>query len=130
MNFIRGTLTSNGSGLIFDEGNVQLSLPAGHGDQLGSYAGQEVTLGIRPEDIHDPDTIGRNVETVEIAAQVEVVEPMGNEVFLNLTTGKTAFVARVDPLHMPQVDQTVRLVVEIDKAHFFALDNQESLLQK
>ena len=130
MNFIRGKLASNGSGLVFDEGNVQLALPTGHGDQLGSYLGEEVTLGIRPEDIHDPDTIGRNVETVEIAAKVEVVEPMGNEVFLNLTTGKTAFVARVDPLHMPQVDQTVRLVVEIDKAHFFALDNQESLLQK
>jgi len=130
MNFIRGTLSSNGNGILFDEGNVQLALPTGHGDQLGGHVGQEVTLGIRPEDIHDPDTIGRNVETVEIAAKVEVVEPMGNEVFLNLTTGKTAFVARVDPLHMPQVDQTVKLVVEIDKAHFFALDNQESLLQK
>ncbi|MCY4606132.1 MAG: sn-glycerol-3-phosphate ABC transporter ATP-binding protein UgpC [Gemmatimonadetes bacterium] len=130
MNFIHGTLSSNGSGIVFDEGHVQLALPVGHGDQLGGHLGQEVTLGIRPEDIHDPDTIGRNVETVEIAAKVEVVEPMGNEVFLNLTTGKTAFVARVDPLHMPQVDQTVRLVVEIDKAHFFALDNQESLLQK
>ena len=130
MNFIRGTLSANGSGIVFDEGNVQLALPAGHGDQLGSHLGQEVTLGIRPEDIHDPDTIGRNVETVEVAARVEVVEPMGNEVFLNLTTGKTAFVARVDPLHMPQVDQTVKLAVEIDKAHFFALDNQESLLQK
>ena len=130
MNFIRGKLSANGSGLVFDEGNVQLALPTDHGQQLGRYLGREVTLGIRPEDIHDPDTIGRNVATVEIAAKVEVVEPMGNEVFLNLTTGKTAFVARVDPLHMPQVDQTVRLVVEIDKAHFFALDNQESLLQK
>ncbi len=130
MNFIRGKLSANGSGLVFDEGNVQLALPTDHGQQLGSYLGREVTLGIRPEDIHDPDTIGRNVETVEIAAKVEVVEPMGNEVFLNLTTGKTAFVARVDPLHMPQVDQTVKLAVEIDKAHFFALDNQESLLQK
>lgn len=130
MNFIRGKLAANGSGLVFDEGNVQLALPTDHGRQLGSYLGREVTLGIRPEDIHDPDTIGRNVETVEIAAKVEVVEPMGNEVFLNLTTGKTAFVARVDPLHMPQVDQTVKLAVEIDKAHFFALDNQESLLQK
>lgn len=130
MNFIRGKLAANGSGLVFDEGNVQLALPTDHGQQLGSYLGREVTLGIRPEDIHDPDTIGRNVETVEIAAKVEVVEPMGNEVFLNLTTGKTAFVARVDPLHMPQVDQTVKLAVEIDKAHFFALDNQESLLQK
>ena len=129
MNFIYGTLSSNGSGMVFDEGSVQISLPAGHGDHLGGHAGQEVTLGIRPEDIHDPATIGRNVETVEIEAKVEVVEPMGNEVFLNLTTGKTAFVARVDPLHMPQIDQMVKLAVEIDKAHFFDRDNEKSLLQ-
>ena len=130
MNFIRGTLSSSGSGMVFDEGNVQIALPAGHGDQLGGHADQEVTLGIRPEDIHDPDTIGRNVETVEIEANVEVVEPMGNEVFLNLTTGKTAFVARVDPLHMPQIDQTVKLAVEIDKAHFFDSGSEKSLLQR
>jgi len=130
MNFIRGTLSSNGSGMVFDEGNVQIVLPAGHCDQLGGHVDQEVTLGIRPEDIHDPDTIGRNVETVEIEAKVEVVEPMGNEVFLNLTTGKTAFVARVDPLHMPQIDQTVKLAVEIDKAHFFDSGSEKSLLQR
>ena len=55
---------------------------------------------------------------------------MGNEVFLNLTTGKTAFVARVDPLHMPQIDQTVKLAVEIDKAHFFDSGSEKSLLQR
>ena len=130
MNFICGNLSSNGSGMVFDEGNLQITLPAGYGDQLSDHASQEITLGIRPEDIHDPDTIGRNVETVEIEAKVEVVEPMGNEVFLNLTTGKTAFVARVDPLHMPQIDQTVKLAVEIDKAHFFDRGSEKSLLQR
>ena len=130
MNLIRGKLSSSGGGLSFDEGNMQLALPASYGDQLNDHADQEVILGIRPEDIHDPDTIGRNVETVDIEAQVEVVEPMGNEVFLNLTTGKTAFVARVDPLHMPKIDQTVKLAVEIDKAHFFDINSEENLLQR
>lgn len=130
MNFIRGSISSNGSGLVFDEGNMQLRLPNGHDGQLGDHVDREVILGIRPEDIHDPDTIGRNIEVVEIEAKVEVVEPMGNEVFLNLTTGKTAFVARVDPMHMPQIDQTVQLAVEVDKAHFFDLDSGESLLQR
>ena len=50
MNFIRGTLSSNGGGLVFDEGNVQLTLPAGYDEQLGDHADQEVMLGIRPED--------------------------------------------------------------------------------
>ena len=58
------------------------------------------------------------------------VLPMGNEVFLNLTTGKTALVARVDPLYMPRVGQTVKLAIEMEKAHFFGLDSEESLLQR
>ena len=130
MNLIRGKLSLSGGNLLFDEGSVQLMMPARYTELLGEHVGKEVMLGIRPEDIHDPDTIGRNVETIEIEAKVEVVEPMGNEVFLNLTTGETSFVARVDPLNMPKIDQMVKLAVEIDKAHFFDLDNEKSLLQR
>jgi multiple sugar transport system ATP-binding protein len=128
MNFLRGTLSGNGTGLVFNEGNVQITLPARYNDKLSGYKDREVALGIRPEHIHDPDTIGRDVETVEIEAKVEVVEPMGNEVFLNLTTGKSVFVARVDPLHMPKVEQTIKLALEVEKIHFFDLDNEANLL--
>jgi len=130
MNFVQGRLAANGGRMVFDEGNVQISLPASYSSSLSDYLDKEVILGIRPEDIHDPETIGRGVETAEVEAKVEVVEPMGSEVLLYLTTGKSSFVARVDPLHMPVVDQEVKLAVEIDKAHFFDCDNQESLLKK
>ena len=128
MNFIRGKLVANGSGLVFDEGHLKIALPASYTDKLNGHADREVIMGIRPEDIHDPDTMARDVDTVEIEAKVEVVEPMGNEVFLNLTTGKSAFVARIDPRHMPEVEQTVKLAVEVDKAHFFDLDDETSLV--
>jgi multiple sugar transport system ATP-binding protein len=130
MNFIQGTLVAEGSGLVFDEGQIKLPIPASHADGLKDHSGQQVTLGIRPEDIHDPDTMSRGVEAVEIEAQVEVVEPMGNEVFLYLTTGTSSFVARVDPKHIPEVEQRVRLAVEIDKAHFFDRDSEASLLAR
>ena len=129
MNLISGSLTGNGSGMTFDEGKMQIALPAGHSDRLRDFTGQTVTMGIRPEDIHDPDTVTPGAVTAEIGATVEVVEPMGNEVFLYLTTGKSSFVARVDPLHMPVVDQEVKLAVEVDKAHFFSVDTLESLLK-
>ena len=74
--------------------------------------------------------MGRSVEAVEIEALVEVVEPMGNEVFLYLTTGKSSFVARVDPVHIPTVKQRVRLAAEIDKAHFFDRETEISLLAR
>ena len=97
---------------------------------LASLVGKELTLGIRPEDIHDPDTMGRDVEAVEIDAQVEVVEPMGNEVLLYLSTRKSSFVARVVPVDLPVVEQRVRLAVEIDKAHFFDPEAEVSLLRR
>ena len=131
MNLISGSLVGNGGDSItFDEGNMQISLPPVYFERLSQFKGQTVTMGIRPEDIHDPETVGPGVETAEIDARVEVVEPMGNEVFLYLTTGKTSFVARVDPLHMPVVDQDVKLAVEVYKAHFFAEDTLESLLKR
>ena len=131
MNFLVGRLVSGeGGGLVFDEGSIQLALPPKSSSRLADHAGQEVVLGIRPSDIHDPDTLSEGRETVEIAAQVEVVEPMGSEVYLNLTTGRTAFVARVDPVHMPVVDQEVRLAVEIDKAHFFDRETEASLTSR
>ena len=132
MNFISGQLISDGNGaLAFDEGNIQIQLPHSYKEALSNHLGKPITFGIRPEDIHDPETVGRSsVEIAEIVAKVEVVEPMGSEVFLYLTTGKSSFVARVDPLHMPVVGQEVKLAVEVDKAHFFAEDNLESLIER
>ena len=123
MNFISGKLVANGDSLVFDEGNIQIALPASYNDSL--VIQDQVVMGIRPEDIHDPETMARDVETVGIEAKVEVVEPMRNEVFLNLTTGKSAFVARIDPRHMPEVERSVP--VEVEK-HFFDLKNETSLI--
>ena len=128
MNFIDGRLVSWGSNsLVFDAGFIQIPLSPLHSDQLRSYVDREVVLGIRPENFHPPDSVRRDMGTAEIKARVEVVEPMGNEVFLYLVAGKSSFVARVDPLHIPMTGQEVRLMVEVNKAHFFNKNTQESL---
>ena len=129
MNFIRGQIHGDGNGgLVFDEGNMKLALPEAHNERLKDHNDMEVVMGIRPEDIHDPATMAPGVEAREIQARVEVVEPMGSEVFLNLTTGKSPFVARVDPLHIPKVDDEVTLAVEVEKAHFFDKDTEANLI--
>ena len=131
MNFLNGKIVSDNGTLVFDEGNIKLPLPASYAKDLQGHVDQEVSFGIRPEDIHDPATLVTNNENViEVTAKVEVVEPMGNEVFLYLTTGKSSFVARVDPVHVPVVDQDVKLTIEIDKAHFFDHKNEASLIRK
>ena len=62
---------------------------------LASYAGKEIIFGIRPEDIYDK--LFTSMASLEntVKAVVEVVEPMGSEIFLYLMAGKSPLTARV-----------------------------------
>jgi multiple sugar transport system ATP-binding protein len=128
MNFITGRVRAEDGGLVFDEGSLRLPLPASAVEPLRHHVDREIVLGIRPEDIHDPRTMAPGMSTAPVAARVEVVEPTGSEVLLYLTTGKSSFVARVDPQNVPVVDQQVELAVEVGKARFFDPETQASLL--
>ncbi len=127
MNFIQGRIASDGGGFTFDEGGFKIPLPEAYADDLRGFA-EGVVFGIRPEDIHDSHSVRTGRQTAEISAKVEVVEPMGSDVLLHLTAGKSLFVARVDPQYMPQVGQQVELAVDVVKAHFFDPDDGSSLL--
>jgi multiple sugar transport system ATP-binding protein len=129
MNFIEGRINDDGGNFVFADGGVNLPLPQRVSANLQGHRGSEVVLGIRPEHIHEPEgTATGGKELAELSAVVDVVEPMGSEVFLSLSTGETAFVARFDPVHIPKVGQQVQLAVDIDRAQFFDKDTQASLL--
>lgn len=109
MNFFRGRLLSDG-----DNARLQMegaSLPLGDlriaDAGLGGYAEREIVLGLRPEHLalHVHDDSGTQV----LRAQLEVVEPVGNEVFLNLRFGQSEVVARVPPQSLPSLASEVEL---------------------
>ena len=121
MNFVEGRITRDAGGdQVFEQEGFRLPLGRTQSERLRDYDDTPVVFGIRPEDIHDVQSAARaDKNTAPLSATVEVVEPMGSEVFLNLRAGHSALVARVDPSNMPAVNETVTLAVEIDKAHFF-----------
>jgi multiple sugar transport system ATP-binding protein len=85
-----------------------------------------VTVGIRPEDIYlDGALPGGNILAIE--ATVDAVEPMGNEIFLYARADGQDLVARIAPQRLPVVDESVRLVLDVDRMHFFDSDSGESL---
>ncbi len=118
MNFLQGTLEQE-NGLFFNEGSIRVRIPARYEAPLAQYVGKNLTFGIRPEDIYDPSYGMELPSKQEISAKVEVVEPMGSEIYLYLTTGKDSFVARVEPQVRVQVDQQKKLLFNMDKVHFF-----------
>jgi multiple sugar transport system ATP-binding protein len=129
MNFMTGKLVED-NGLVFDEGNIQMRIPAKYHEVLNPYAGKPVYFGIRPEDIYDPSYGTELPNKQEVAATVEVIEPMGSEIYLYLTTGKTPFVARVEPHVKADVDEKRKLMFNMDKAHFFDMETEASILYK
>ena len=124
MNFIRGVLQSTPERLVFRHEEIELPVPERWRACLRDHCGREVSLGIRPEDVRGPCPPDA---PASVRAMVEVVEPMGSEVLLYVTTGSASLVARVGPEYMPEVGASIDLAVDMGKAHFFDGETEASL---
>ena len=107
------------AGRLVREGGVALDLGDGHSLPLGDVAvedgwiGREVSVGIRPEHLIP------GAEHQAFDAQVELVEPVGAEVFANLRLGKHPLVARFGPDLRPEPGQALPLRMSSRHVHVF-----------
>jgi multiple sugar transport system ATP-binding protein len=127
MNFMEGQIQQEG-GLFFNEGTFRLRIPERYHEALKPSVNKTVIFGIRPEDIYDPSYGTELPNKQEITARVEVIEPMGSEIYLYMTTGKNPFIARVEPHVRAEIDQQKPLIFNMDKAHFFDATDERNLL--
>lgn len=118
MNFIEGMIERN-RGLVFSEtgGPVRLSIPKRFERRLRTAIGQEIVLGIRPEHLHRK--VGKPGTGMTVT--VDVVEPMGNEVYVYFVTrqGGPQHVARLAADELPDRGKRLTLAVDPGKLHFF-----------
>ncbi len=114
MNFLDGTISKNGT-MKFSEKGSQLSvdIPKEMQKLLAPFIDKEIWLGIRPEHISAVRS-----KSSRINANVEVVEPMGNEIFAYVTCGVAQLVARMTPTVM-QSGEKKDFSFDMSKAHFF-----------
>jgi multiple sugar transport system ATP-binding protein len=92
---------------------------------LGRYVGREVTLGIRPEDLHvasaaDPAEWGFDVV-------VEVVEKLGSEILLDVAVGSDTMVASVEPNTLAKIHDRMRLALNPERLHFFDMQSEAAI---
>ena len=101
MNFIDAVLKKNGSKYVVEFGSsvkYTVEIPESKvAPQLDNYVGKEVTLGIRPESVHDEEMYLSNATTGVIDCDVDITEMMGAETYLYLTCEGTQLTARVSP---------------------------------
>jgi multiple sugar transport system ATP-binding protein len=117
MNFIPCSVTAQNGGLVFVAPGLSLPVPATKTQAMAAYKDKTVTMGIRPEDMHEATP--QDPAHCLFGAKVEVVEPIGHEIYLNVMVGPTEIVARVSPDTPVKVGQTIKLAASLDKLHAF-----------
>jgi multiple sugar transport system ATP-binding protein len=120
MNFVAIRLAGENGGLWAESEGLRIKVPPPLMERLGPYAGKELTLGIRPEDLSiagDGDD-----KDLSFPATVEVVERLGSEILLDVAAGPAAMVASVEPTSTAKVHETLHLAVNPARIHFF--DNE------
>lgn len=118
MNFLACRVVQNGKFTLTD-GKIEIPVPEKYRAKISSYAGKQVFLGIRPEDIHLPENASGVIEKLTLQNEVEVVEPMGNEAFVYLKTGVHNIIARLAGDSLPKSGSRIELVFDLGKMHLF-----------
>jgi len=126
MNFFKGEIV-NQDGMWFRNDSLKLQVSQEHLSCLKDFISSKVILGIRPEDLLADETINNEQNVSPAICQVEIVEPMGNEIFLYLSAGKHSMTARVKPDVQPRVNSRYKIGFRMDKAHYFNIETREKI---
>ncbi|MGD1006148.1 MAG: sn-glycerol-3-phosphate ABC transporter ATP-binding protein UgpC [Ignavibacteriaceae bacterium] len=125
MNFIEGKILQDNGVVFKSSGNdLSIKLIGKQEDTLKDYINKNIWLGIRPEDIYDTASMDYKPKYYKIDTPLEVVEPMGNEIFLYFLIDKVQFVARIPAREMPERGKIRTLMLDREKLNFFDFDTE------
>jgi multiple sugar transport system ATP-binding protein len=120
MNVFPATVSNGASDLRINAGDFHVSVPASRAERVKSRVGQDVLVGIRPEDLQVREFAENATDGNTVRMPVELVEALGSETLLHLTgPGGAAIVAKVDPRARVRAGDVAELAVNTDHLHAF-----------
>jgi multiple sugar transport system ATP-binding protein len=127
MNFFDVEIQDNDGELAIKSDAFTLKVPQEWTDAVAPHVGRRLTFGLRPEHVGSPSAEAQS-HPQTIAADIEVIEPMGSETYLYMKVGDAGFIARVDPHRACSVGDKIDLAVMMDKAHLFNPETTERII--
>ena len=131
MNFIEAKLLKEGENYLVEFGSedtktragvkYKIQLPASKNKDncLEAYAGKEVIMGIRPENVHNEEDLIEIHKDGIVEADVEVTELMGAETYLYMNCEGQSINARVSPTNTARPGDKIKIAFETAKIHLF-----------
>ncbi|MCU4802680.1 sn-glycerol-3-phosphate ABC transporter ATP-binding protein UgpC [Halobacteria archaeon HArc-gm2] len=117
-------VTFDGSRLVGPDFEYELSTETV--DHVTQYAGEgdELVLGIRPEDIYLADGSGRN----DVSAYLDVLEPVGSDNYLYFQVGDDECRVRVPGDVKPEENKEVFIAFDEENVHLFHPEDGTNIL--
>jgi multiple sugar transport system ATP-binding protein len=126
MNFYFGKLISD-NGIHFKSELFDISLPEKKGKMLKKYISREIVMGIRPEDIK----VFEDTNNMDLCSPqqiiVDVVEPIGNEIFVYFRNERQNFCMRMPPHRLHRAGDKINIAFDYDKIYFFDNENEKRI---
>ena len=130
MNMIDALVGKDGADVTLTFGEHTIALPEGKARKLeeAGYVGKTVTLGIRPEDLHDEESFLAMSPKSMFDATIRVYEMLGSEVLLYFDVVDSNFTAKVNPRTTARPGDTIKLAMDLEKIHIFDKDTEAAIL--
>ncbi|MGA7733809.1 MAG: sn-glycerol-3-phosphate ABC transporter ATP-binding protein UgpC [Chloroflexia bacterium] len=132
-----GGVYLNAPGTAGQDSGMRLRVPNRFKDSIAPYAGKQLIFGLRPQDIHDArfaqgmlDEDESPEDLVQVRTRIDVVEPMGSEVYLYLLNGANSIISRVDDRTDVQPGYILDVAFNMDKMHAFDPETTQSVIDK
>jgi multiple sugar transport system ATP-binding protein len=89
---------------------------------------KDFIFGVRPEDITKQGT-GEATATMSepVPAHVNVIETLGKETYLDITTGDDNITAIISPNIAVKMDEDIDLEINMDKVHLFKKEDGQAI---
>ncbi len=127
MNFFDGELVERDGKVDVVTDEFVLEVPEYREDTYRAHLGEEIVVGVRPENIHDPDYAPRDISQQLVEAEVDVVELMGDEVVVYLKKGDIEFLGRFDPRTDVAVGKKISVAFNMDRMHIFDRTTEKAI---
>jgi multiple sugar transport system ATP-binding protein len=125
MNFLMVRVSETNGAVWAKSEGVAIKIPAEIAGRVRHRVGQEVALGIRPEDLHV--ATAADLPELGFGCIVEVVEKLGSETLLDVAVDRETMVASVEPSVRVAIGEKLRLAMNPDRIHFFDVSSDRAI---
>jgi multiple sugar transport system ATP-binding protein len=126
INYLEGTIDRGGASPVFRRGGLAITLPSRLATRLAAREGQELVLGLRPEDVCSADEAGPGMT---LSGVVNSVLPVGSDRFIGLKVEGSDVYVRVDKQARYQEGTSIELGLVAERLHLFDKATGMTLLE-